>query len=235
MRRETVNSIRYVLEEWLPPVLRDSAFMRWLFRRYWGTFVDDLERFRAQITHLPAAEYRNIYERMPRIQDETDNSAPCLAAIAERVTAGRVCDVGCGTGYLLNYLQGQPALRDCELTGVDFIIEPQTTLRHPSIRFVAAPIEQLPFPDRHFDTVICTHVLEHILDIRAAIHELRRVCARRLIVVVPLEREYRFTFNPHVHFFPYPHTFLRHIIPVPPGYLAKAIGRDLLYVEEAAG
>ena len=75
MRRETVNTIRYVLEEWLPPWLRDSAFMRWLFRLYWGTFVDDLERFRAQITQLSAEEYRNIYERMPRIQDETDNSA----------------------------------------------------------------------------------------------------------------------------------------------------------------
>lgn len=233
MRRETVNTIRYVLEEWLPPWLRDSAFMRWLFRLYWGTFVDDLERFRAQITQLSAQEYRNIYERMPRIQDETDNSAACLAAIAERVTTGRVCDVGCGTGYLLNYLQGRPALADRELTGVDFIIEPQTAQRHPSIRFVAAPIEQLPFPDRHFDTVICTHVLEHILDIRAAIHELRRVCGRRLIVVVPLEREYRFTFNPHLHFFPYPHTFLRHIIPVPPNYQARVIGRDLLYVEDA--
>jgi ubiquinone/menaquinone biosynthesis C-methylase UbiE len=233
MRRETVNTIRYVLEEWLPPGLRDSAFMRWLFRLYWGTFVDDLERFRAQITHLSAAEYKNIYERMPRIQDETDNSAACLAAIAARVTSGRVCDVGCGTGYLLHYLQRQPGLADRELSGVDFIIEPQTAQRHPAIRFVAAPIEELPFPDRHFDTVICTHVLEHILDIAAAIRELRRICARRLIVVVPLEREYRFTFNPHVHFFPYPHSFLRHIVPVPRDYAAQVIGRDLLYVEDA--
>ena len=32
---------------------------------------------------------------------------------------------------------------------------------------------------------------------------------RRLIIVVPQEREYRFTFNPHLHFFPYPHSFLR--------------------------
>jgi ubiquinone/menaquinone biosynthesis C-methylase UbiE len=235
MRRETVNGIRYVLEEWLPPSLRDSALMRWVFRLYWGTFVDDLERFRAQITHLSAAEYKNIYERMPRIQDETDNSAACLAQIAARVTSGRICDVGCGTGYLLNYLRQQPQLADRELTGVDFIIEPQTAQRHPSIRFVAAPIEALPFPNRHFDTVICTHVLEHILDIAVAIRELRRICARRLIVVVPLEREYRFTFNPHVHFFPYPHSFLRHIIPVPRDYSAQAIGRDLLYVEETGG
>ncbi|HEX7114786.1 MAG TPA: methyltransferase domain-containing protein [Steroidobacter sp.] len=231
MRRETVNKIRYVLEEWLPPALRDSRFMRALFRLYWGSFIDDLEQFRANITHLSPAEYKRVYDAMPRIQDQTDNSTACLEEIASCVTGAKVCDVGCGTGYLLQFLQAR-SKTDTEFTGVDFIIEPQARERYPSIRFVAAPIEQLPFPDRHFDTVVCTHVLEHILDIRGAIAELRRVCAKRLIVVVPLEREYRFTFNPHIHFFPYPHSFLRHIIPVPPSATSKVIGRDLLYVEE---
>lgn len=234
MRREAVNRIRYVLEELVPPVLRDSAPMRWLFRRHWGTFVDDLERFRERITELSAEEYKNIYERMPRIQDETDNSEACLREIAALVTPGKVCDVGCGTGYLLNYLATRAAPAEREWSGVDFIIEEGTSRRHPSIEFTAAPIEQLPFPDGHFDTVICTHVLEHILDIRAAVNELRRVCSKRLIVVVPLEREYRFTFNPHVHFFPYPHSFLRYIIPVPKSHATKTIGRDLLYIEDQA-
>lgn len=232
MRRETVNKIRYVLEEWLPPLLRDSALMRWLFRRYWGSFIDELERFRVQITSLSGEAYRSVYERMPRIQDQTDNSAGCLQAIAAQVTHGRVCDVGCGTGYLLHFLQTHLSLADRSFWGVDFIIEPQVAGRHPSLHFVAAPIEQLPFPDAHFETVICTHVLEHILDICGAMRELRRVCARRLIIVVPLEREYLFTFNPHLHFFPYPHSFLRHIIPVPKNHSLKVIGRDLLYVEE---
>jgi ubiquinone/menaquinone biosynthesis C-methylase UbiE len=97
---------------------------------------------------------------------------------------------------------------------------------------VQAPVEKLPFADGYFETVICTHVLEHVLDIRAAITELRRICSKRLIVVVPLEREYRFTFNPHLHFFPYPHSFLRSILPVPPTAASVVIGRDLLYVEE---
>lgn len=235
MRRETVNRIRFVLEEWLPPALRDSRLMRFLFRRYWGTFIDDLEKFRMEITGLSEEAYRRIYERMPRIQDETDNSEECLREIAARVVGPRVCDVGCGTGYLLNYLFREPSLAGIEFSGVDFIIEPQTSSRHPSIHFTAAPIERLPFADKSFDTVICTHVLEHILDVRAAITELRRVCGSRLIVVVPLEREHSFTFNPHIHFFPYPHSFLRHIIPVPRAHSYKVIGRDLLYVEEMGG
>jgi SAM-dependent methyltransferase len=232
MRREQVNRIRYILEEWLPPVVRDSHFMRWLFRMYWGRLIDDLEQFRMQITALSAADYRSVYERMPRIQDETDNSQACLNEIAARVLPGRVCDVGCGTGYLINFLKQRDHEERCEFHGVDFLIDADTARRHPSIRFTTAPIERLPFPDRHFDTVICTHVLEHILDIRAAITELRRVCKGLLIVVVPLEREHRFTFNPHIHFFPYPHSFLRHVIPVPPEHTLKPIGRDLLYVEQ---
>ena len=82
--------------------------------------------------------------------------------------------------------------------------------------------------------MICTHVLEHVLDIRAAIKELRRVCRQRLIIVVPQEREHSFTFNPHIHFFPYPHSFLRHIIPIPENYRCERIGRDLFYMESVS-
>jgi ubiquinone/menaquinone biosynthesis C-methylase UbiE len=232
VRRETVNKIRYVLEEWVPPALRDSRFMRWLFRLHWGRFIDDLEQFREGIADLSPEAYRSIYDRMPRIQNDTDNSQACLEAIAARVLPGKACDVGCGTGYLVDFLRSQSALKEVELYGIDFIIEADTKGRHPSIRFVEAPVEVLPFADGYFDTVICTHVLEHVLDVRAAIAELRRICGKRLIVVVPLEREYRFTFNPHLHFFPYPHSFLRNILPVPSTAESLVIGRDLLYVEE---
>lgn len=232
MKRETVNAIRTVLEEVIPPFVRDSGPMRWLFRRHWGPLVDDIEHFRETIPFVTAEQYRSIYERMPRVQDETDNSGACLTRILGAVEGQTVLDVGCGTGYLVDWLKQRRL--ELALTGVDFIIEPGTRTRHPAIEFVEAPIEQLPFPDRHFDTVICTHVLEHILDFRAALTELRRVARHRLILVVPQEREYRFTFNPHLHFFPYPHSFLRYLIPVPADHRIESVGRDIFYVETAA-
>ena len=64
MRRETTNVIRAVLEEALPPMVRDSKPMRWLFRRHWGDLVDDIERFRERIPFVTDREYREIYERM---------------------------------------------------------------------------------------------------------------------------------------------------------------------------
>lgn len=231
MKRETVNRIRYLLEECLPPVLRDSAPVRFLFRRYWGPLIDDLERFRARIHAVTPAEYADVYRRMPRIQDDTDNSAACVEAICQLLAPGSVCDVGCGTGFLLRRLAAAVP-EGSALAGVDFQLEAGIGARLPQARFVESGIESLPFPDAAFDNVVCTHVLEHVLDLRGAISELRRITRRRLIVVVPLEREYRFTFNPHVHFFPYPHSFLRQAIPVPPTARHRVLGRDLLYWED---
>jgi ubiquinone/menaquinone biosynthesis C-methylase UbiE len=232
VKRETVNCIRYLLEEWLPPVLRDSRLMRWLFRAHWGRFVDDLESFRAGVHHVTPEQYADIYRRMPRIQEGTDNSEACIARLGELMLPGSVLDVGCGTGHLLSRLASRRAGDARAFTGVDFQLESGIRERLPGASFVESPVENLPFADHQFDTVICTHVLEHILRIDRAIAELRRVTRGRLMVVVPLEREYRFTFNPHVHFFPYPHSFLRHIVPVPASARCETLGRDLLYIED---
>jgi ubiquinone/menaquinone biosynthesis C-methylase UbiE len=232
MRRESVNFIRYLLEEWIPPAVRDSAPMRWLFRLYWGRFVDDLENFRANIHHVTPEQYADIYRRMPRIQEGTDNSAACITRLGELMLPGAVCDVGCGTGHLLGVLAGRAGDGTHQFTGVDFQLEPGIAERLPQVRWRESDVEALPFADREFSTVICTHVLEHVLDIQRTIAELRRVTGRRLLIVVPLEREYRFTFNPHVHFFPYPHSFLRHIAPLPANARYEVVGRDLLYIED---
>ncbi len=221
-----------VLEEVVPPFVRDSALMRWLFRLHWGPLIDDIERFRERIPFVTPAEYKSIYERMPRVQDETDNSDACLARILAEIEGQSVLDVGCGTGYLTQWIHDRRP--DLSLTGTDFIIETGTSERAAAITFKEGQIEALPFADASFDTVICTHVLEHILDFPQALREIRRVCARKLIIVVPQEREYRFTFNPHLHFFPYPHSFLRYVTPVPATYSLESVGRDIFYTETKA-
>lgn len=231
MRREMTNRIRFVLEDIVPPALRDSGLFRAAASMAWGSHVGDLARFRERAAFLTDEEYEALYRKHPRVHEETDNSEACIAAIAADILGDSVVDVGCGTGALLRRIRAaHPGL--ARMIGVDFVIDPSVS--DDGIEYVAEKVETLPFPDKAFDTVICTHVIEHIVDYRAAIAELRRVTRRRLIIVVPREREYRYTFNPHVNFFPYTHSFLRAMMPVPESHACRNIGRDIYYREDLA-
>ncbi|WP_421855708.1 class I SAM-dependent methyltransferase [Oricola sp.] len=234
MNRETTNRIRFVMEELVPPLLRDSPAFHSLMRLAWGRHIDDLARFRERAAFLSDEEYAELYRNHPRVHKGTDNSAACIERIAQDVTGDSVADIGCGTGVLLEHIRSaNPGLK--RLAGIDFVIDDAARL--DGIEYHAARIEALPFDDGEFDTVVCTHVLEHVLDFRQSLAELRRVAARRLIVVVPREREYRYSFNPHFNFFPYRHSFLRAAFPIPEKHQCVDVGRDIYYVEDrpAAG
>ena len=223
------NRIRFVLEDVLPPFVRDSSLFRGAARLAWGEHINRLAAFRERAPFLTDAEYEALYRDHPRVHEGTDNSEACIDRIVADVIGESVCDVGCGTGVLLRRIQQEREGRG-RYTGVDFVVDDAAAL--PGIDYAAAKIEALPFPDRAFDTVICTHVIEHVLEYRQAIAELRRITARRLIIVVPREREYRYSFNPHFNFFPYTHSFLRAVHPVPPRHVCVDIGRDIYYSED---
>ena len=228
MRRETVNHIRFVLEDVLPPVIRDSLLFRALARLAWGRHIDALADFRARSPFISNEEYEALYRSHPRVHEETDNSEACIQRILADIVGTEVCDIGCGTGYLLQRIRdGHRGIK--RLAGLDLVVDNGGAL--PGVEVRAGKIEELPYPDAAFDTVVCTHVVEHILDYRRAIAELRRIARTRLVIVVPREREYRYSFNPHLNFFPYPHSFLRAVHPVPPDHLCIDIGRDIYYRE----
>ncbi len=232
MNREATNKIRFVIEDILPPVLRDSGLFRGLAKLAWGDHISRLASFRERAPFLTAEEYEALYREHPRVHEGTDNSGACITRIISDSVGGSICDVGCGTGVLLKRLR-QARRGEGHYTGVDFVVDDAAKL--DGIDYVSAVVEALPFDDCTFDTVICTHVIEHVLDYRKAIAELRRVTKRRLIIVVPREREYRYTFNPHFNFFPYKHSFLRAAFPVPERHVCIDIGRDIYYMEDRPG
>ena len=81
-----------------------------------------------------------------------------------------------------------------------------------------------------FDTVICTHTLEHILDIKEVYDKLIKITKKRLIIVVPKERPYNHTFNGHIHFFPYSWSFINLIRPKNKFKIFE-LDRDFFYIE----
>lgn len=100
----------------------------------------------------------------------------------------RVLEVGCGTGAVLNALSRE--LGD-DLVGVDVGTPIAREEPAPHVRFESYDGEHLPFEDHSFDLVYATHVLEHVLDQRGFLRELRRVARRHVYVEVPCELHVR--------------------------------------------
>jgi ubiquinone/menaquinone biosynthesis C-methylase UbiE len=141
------------------------------------------------------------------INRKTDLNDASIDVILKNILGGSVIDVGCGKGYLIQQISAHHTAGSC-YTGYDVATEPADT---DKIHFVKGSVMSIPFPDKSFDTVVCTHTLEHIRNPEKALKELRRITARRLIVVVPRQREYKYTFDLHINFYPYLYSFVNFI------------------------
>lgn len=99
-----------------------------------------------------------------------------------------VLDLGCGAGNLLEKLEGS------RIVGVDIsdmlLAQAQQRVKGSArIELKKAPAEQLPYADNTFDRVVCSEVLEHVLDPKVVIAEIRRVAkaGARIVLTVPNE------------------------------------------------
>lgn len=203
--RNLTNLINRAMDQLLPPLIRDARWFMWIpMRLFAGDKAEIYMAFKARAFEMSEDEYANCYRQTADVVDrETDLNKPCLAALSELDCGETVLDAGCGRGFLANILRSRYRTTAC-----DVVIDDTLEKACPDVDFLRCSLEKLPFPDDSFDTVICTHVLEHVLNPQATISELRRVARKQLIIVVPCERPYRHTFSLHIHFFPYAHSLL---------------------------
>lgn len=96
----------------------------------------------------------------------------------------RTLDVGCGTALITRSLPGE------KVSGVD--LNPRNLrkarLYAPSAHFILCDAEEaLPFADESFDLVVCTEMLEHLINPERTVREIRRVLSSggRLVGSVP--------------------------------------------------
>jgi 2-polyprenyl-3-methyl-5-hydroxy-6-metoxy-1,4-benzoquinol methylase len=91
------------------------------------------------------------------------------------VNGRSVLEIGCGRGGFGEWLASQGA----RLTAADFsrvaVDTARTRSSESSINWCVEDIQNLSFPDAHFDVVVSCETIEHVPDSRRAVGELARV------------------------------------------------------------
>lgn len=229
MKRENTNKIRFVLEEIVPPFLRDSFLFKFIIRFLYRK--DKVhEELKVKAINLSERKYVNYYKKMPKMHNDSDLSEICIKEILKNVIKGHIIDVGCGDGFLLNIIRQNDKNSDLYGSEIAFSSKLKKNFKRNKIKLYKKKIENINQIKIKFDTVICSHVLEHILDINLAYQNLKKICKKRLIIIVPRERPYLHTFNGHLHFFPYTWSLINTIRPKNK-FVIKDLDRDLVYIE----
>lgn len=87
----------------------------------------------------------------------------------------KILDVGCSSAVLTAEIA--KVLPKSKVTGLDSYKEAVVFARkkYPHISFVVADAHRIPFKNKVFDIVVCTETLEHVLDPKLVLSEIKRV------------------------------------------------------------
>jgi SAM-dependent methyltransferase len=202
MNRSITNSIRYVIDNMLPPVLRDARWFMYPFFHIWfkGKNIRLYMDFKDIAFGMTEEEYGDVYRNLDCLAWDrpTDMNMPSIKYMVSMFDkdAKTLLDVGCGRGFVLNYISGHTSLAT---TGCD-LYDQVASLKNSAYR--KGSVYKLPFEDNAFDIVICSHTVEHLRNVPPAIAELKRVAKKQLIIVTPRQRYYYFTMDLHLNFYP---------------------------------
>lgn len=157
----------------------------------------------ALLPHWNAALYSAISRAYDAVTSLTGwRRQLAKAALKDLPPSGRLLDVGCGTGYVLNLARRL----GFDVRGVDpsggMLAKAVKHYGFPPGTLVQAPAETLPFEDESFDVVLATGVLVHLPNPATAIAEMARVTREGgLIRIIDHDRPRRKNFLTPLAFF----------------------------------
>jgi SAM-dependent methyltransferase len=210
--REFTNMVRFVLDECLPPVLRERRLLTEVVARvYLGSeyrhFDVDFKRHAAVMTdeELSQTYLKAAGMAGSRVRD-TDLTEGQIRWILEACAGESVLEIGSGSGHLATALAraGKTVTATELYASLLAPIEERARTEGVTVTTTTANAERLPFADASFDTVVAAHTLEHVRHFERAVDEMTRVARERILIVVPRQRYYRYTVDYHLHFFPDP-------------------------------
>jgi len=113
-----------------------------------------------------------------------------VQAIVKLLESGRddtVLEVGCGTGVVLSQM---PAGHLWGLDLSSFVLQKsRRRLADRPTTLVQANAEQLPLAGRSFSRLLCTEVIEHVMNPRDLVRELARIASDDAIIVITAPNE----------------------------------------------
>ena len=94
---------------------------------------------------------------------------------ASKDSAQKIAEVGCGSGYLLSFLEQW--FPQSSLTGFDYDqrLLDEARKRTKRTNLVQGNAEELPFPNSEFDALVSLHLIEHLYHPELMISEVNRV------------------------------------------------------------
>jgi 2-polyprenyl-3-methyl-5-hydroxy-6-metoxy-1,4-benzoquinol methylase len=161
--RCVTTRVRHVLDNWLPPVVREWRPLNLVLARMVHGEAFDLD-FKEKAFHLSDRAIAEAYDRLAqggaRFR-ETDTTPAQIDAIAG-AARGRVLEVGSGNGMIAERLRGA----GYDVVAVDVTLgSAQETRRRAGCPVALAGLPDLAFRTGAFDSVVCSHTLEHIPDL----------------------------------------------------------------------
>jgi len=192
-RREITGNILYYLDILLPPLIRNSFIFSKIFKT---------EKFKSDIITQNQEIIKNYYNSssfakiMTRESDLTKKS---LNMIKDIVVAGnykKICDLGGGNLFLKNEL-------DLSLgVDVDVLDFNYSDKNYGNDEYNLE--EKLDFiEDNYYELCISTHTIEHLLNSKQFLNEMRRISSKEILLVFPKQFPYEHTPDTHINFFPF--------------------------------
>lgn len=138
--------------------------------------------------------YFNKYEsKNPLVKSMVRKFKKTLNTMVQQTKAKKILDVGCGEGYLMDFLLKENKGSRLKITGIDITdqIIKKAKDTHPHLEVHVGSAYKIPYPDNSFDCVTINEVMEHLDHFSKALYEVRRVSKKYVIVSVPHEPWWR--------------------------------------------